>query len=1361
MIDFVLAAALALVSVMAVRRVRTQGFASLWQPNTLVHAARTAVARAGSGAALGSGTSDGIRRIRLRIPEATVEAAPLPAAATARPRVFIAAWTAGLLLVAGAIALQRELWVTRESLLPFWMLLAVGAVFAVVIHVGLRLPDPGDAEPARPSPPAPDVPDPRFAMGDSAVSPAIDASSGRGGTGEPEGSGPAARWPPWWMGARGWQLIAAAIGLEAAALLIWSGGQTSTLAWILHLTAGPAFLTGVWALARPRIAPLLGTWTIADTAAIVGLMLIGAIPRFWQIGAIPEGVWFDEAARGLEALKIAADPAYRPVFVSQILQEPTAFWYLIVPFVQMMGRDPAALRLPSAIAGTLGIAAVYLLARALFDRRTALIAAGLTIGMTWHLNYSRIAFLAIWSVMLDALAAGLFVLAYRQRSVFLYAAAGLIGGAAIHFYYSSRLLPAILAVVVLYWLIAERTRFLRTHGVGLAACGLGFVLAAAPIAEYAVLHPKEFSARTETVSVFKEVEQAGSWDPLIHSVKAHLLMFNVRGDHNGRHNWTGRPMLDSVIGGLGVLGLGLAVVRWRRWRYAILLAWVPLMLLGGTLSLSWEAPQSHRSVEEVTAVAILAALPLSVLWHAAGAVPVALRALARRGKPLPDAPAGGADVAAGAAATAGDLGLAGPEVLPGGAGARALAVAARSFGAVVVAIVAAAGVLNIQRYFGPQMHDNRTWVEFSTPQTIAGRMINAVPVDWKIYVDPVFLGNPTLHFMVRGERQLAPFDPATSVPIAEPAAAVFLTNREPAAAARVVQFYPTAPRQLVMVPEGGEVGLYAFTLAPEDVQGTEGVIATYRGPDAPVVRREQRLELDWNTDRPLPPPFGATFETTLAAPVHGVYRFRVQATGDAALLVDGQPIAAPGRDGQVTLARGVHALRLELAEAGTAPVRVLWAPPNREFESIPANALHVPPVRATGLLARLYRGTEPSGEPALAKVDPAVDLRVHALPLPRPYSIEWTGAIRAHRDGTYRFGTTSVDASAVWIDGQQVVDNRRPNALAEGTVQLTAGWHDIRVRFLDASSFTHITLYWEPPEGGRQVVPTDALRPWPADRVPLAYPVDMDLSRREAPTMAVAARQSEGVGVRMLASPSILLQPRGVTVGADGTVYIADAGRPGVVVVPPDGEARVLVEGHFREPSAIAVLPNRTLAVLDAGAGAVWRVQPDGTVAERLIPDEGLYGPRGIAVSADGTIAIADTGNNRILLLLPDGSRQSLRNLKEPTDVAFLPDGNLLVAETGAKTLRVIRRNGDSVSNWSMPNAYTVVGPHVAVLPGGGWIATAPEARTLLRFPPNGRSPETWDVGVAWQKPVGIAASRAGVVVADADAAAVVRLGLP
>jgi sugar lactone lactonase YvrE len=216
------------------------------------------------------------------------------------------------------------------------------------------------------------------------------------------------------------------------------------------------------------------------------------------------------------------------------------------------------------------------------------------------------------------------------------------------------------------------------------------------------------------------------------------------------------------------------------------------------------------------------------------------------------------------------------------------------------------------------------------------------------------------------------------------------------------------------------------------------------------------------------------------------------------------------------------------------------------------------------------------------------------------------------------------------------------------------------------------------------------------------------------------------------------------------------------VAYDASGETRVLGEGQLAEPSAVAVARDRTLLVLDAGAGAIIRLQSSGAAVGRIAADQALYGPRGIAVAEDGRIAVADTGNNRIVLLTPTGSAvQNVTGLKEPTDVAFLTDGTLLVAETGAKQLVIVRPDGRRVADWSMPVAYTVVGPHVAPLPGGGWVATIPEARTLWRMLPNGRAPQPLAIDYGWRKPVGVAAVPGGVVVTDGDGGSAVLVGLP
>ena len=73
-------------------------------------------------------------------------------------------------------------------------------------------------------------------------------------------------------------------------------------------------------------------------------------------------------------------------------------------------------------------------------------------------------------------------------------------------------------------------------------------------------------------------------------------------------------MLDPVTGGLALAGVFLVVLRAGGLGQTLLLVWLPAALAGGIFSLSFEAPQSHRSIGAVVPAILFAALPLAVLW---------------------------------------------------------------------------------------------------------------------------------------------------------------------------------------------------------------------------------------------------------------------------------------------------------------------------------------------------------------------------------------------------------------------------------------------------------------------------------------------------------------------------------------------------------------------------------------------------------------------------------------------------------------------------------------------------------------------------------------------------------------------------
>ncbi|MCC6177680.1 MAG: glycosyltransferase family 39 protein [Chloroflexi bacterium] len=1250
--------------------------------------------------------------------------------ALVRPWLAVAAWTICAGLLATGVVLEGRLLAQPDTLGAFWPLLGVGMLFAVVVRLGL---------------PKSDAP------------------------GEERSSSDAAHvWP---IAGRGVPVLCAAVAVEAVALALFRANRLLTLAWVLHVLAVVGLLAGLWLVTRARVRVLTGSWSRTDSIWLGLLTFLALLPRVWAIRTIPQGIWFDEAQRGLEALRMLADPGYRPIFAAGILQEPTGLWYAIAPLVAVYGRDPFALRLPVAIGGTLGVGALYLLGRVLFGQRVAVVTAGLAIGLTWHLNFSRIALPAIISVSWDILAAALFVLGLRRRSPFLLGSAGVAAGAGLYFYYTSQLTPLILAVVGLHQLAAGRMAFLRTQTFGLVVCALAFLLTAGPFAQFAITNPGQFAARAGTVTVFKEVEQAGSWEPLVRNVRAHLLMFNVRGDSNGRHNWTGRPMLDPVTGALAVAGLALALTRFWRVERWIVLVWLPAALAGGIFSLTWEAPQSHRAIGAIVPALLLAALPVGTLWLAAD------RLLAQV-TPHTGSWFRGASSAqlwpARASSVGGVLTMAAdPGSIRWQPPRSVLGSSLPSLVAVCMLLVGT-GIMNVDRFFTRQERDSRTWLEFSAPQTEAARQIAQLPPTTKVYLEPSWLNQPSIGFIVPEPRPYAPFDPASDLPVTDHEAAIFIADR-PDVAGRITELYPGAARTEVRPPESGSVAVYGFRLSPDVLQANRGVDIEYRSGERAVLRRASSLELGWPGAAPIPAPFEATATTTWTVPAYGAYRIALDGPPQLSLTLDGVELLHGGSEGLVRLARGNHALRLHGVDMGQQPIAVRWGGETGQVAAVTANLLTVPPVRPTGLLGRVYPGRVPTGEPVVEQVDPNVELRVHLLPAPRPYTIEWSGALRAERSGVYHFGVSSVGTSSIAVDGVTLATATVPNVYSDGTAELEAGWHDITVHFVDDLNFSNVTAFWQPPDHNREVIPTSALRPWPAYLVGAALPADAALPTPSGPV----AGGGSGPRLTPIAPPEMPLpgpplrspetvggsgalgQPRGLAATPDGSLVATDARRRGVALVSPSGVVRSIGQGAFEEPSAVAPLPDGAFAVVDAATGKAYRLESDGTVGESLFADYPLYGPRGISLGPEASLVLADTGNDRLLVRRPDGTVDVIRGLSQPTSAIVLDDGTFVVAEAGADRIVKVQRDGRRLASWSMPHSTTVLGPQVAAFGRSGWVVTAPEERALIVHAPDSTRVEQWPLGPDVRRPVGVAVVDNRLVVGDADGGSLVGFNLP
>lgn len=618
--------------------------------------------------------------------------------------------------------------------------------------------------------------------------------------------------------------------------------------------------------------------------------------RLWRLDQIPWGIWWDEADNGLHALRILLDPGYEPVFVPST-NLPSAFLYLIAAAQGLVGDGVFAIRLAAAALGLVGVLAMYLLGRELGGPRLGLLAALLLAGSRWHLTFSRLGMHGIAAPAFELLGAFFLVRAVHRghRRDYVYAGAALAAG--LWFYAAFRLFPLVLVVYLLAaWRLGPRPS--RRGLVWLVTVASVLLI---PLALYALREPELFFARTAQVSVFSN----GGLEALVGNVKAHLGMFHLRGDPNGRHNLAGAPMLPGIVGLLFLLGLAATLRRVRHDPEAWLLAaWTPIMLLPAILSLPFEAPQSLRAIGALPGPYLLAA--------------ISLEALARRWR-------------------------------YGWLAAPALAVLV--------------GLGEAHTYFFRQMRSNAAWEAHSTAPTYIGHRVAGVAPGTEVYLSPIFVGQMTLRYLVPWLEH-RPYEPALTLPLRKEAPTLFfLDPQDEAMLAALRAFYPSAPVNPFGSPWGGPPILYEVAVTAEEVAALQrqggppmGLLGTYeplsgKPEEEPFQRVDPAIGFYWH-HLPLSRPYRITWEGFLFAPHSGSYLFSLRAIDQARFelvdqgweLTDTAIDQGPAERG-VWLPAGWHPVRLEfLDRTERTLVYLSWQPPGAQsFELVPPTALRPPP----------------------------------------------------------------------------------------------------------------------------------------------------------------------------------------------------------------------------------------------------------------------------------------------------------------------------------------------------------------------------------------------------------------------------------
>lgn len=226
--------------------------------------------------------------------------------------------------------------------------------------------------------------------------------------------------------------------------------------------------------------------------------------------------------------------------------------------------------------------------------------------------------------------------------------------------------------------------------------------------------------------------------------------------------------------------------------------------------------------------------------------------------------------------------------------------------------------------------------------------------------------------------------------------------------------------------------------------------------------------------------------------------------------------------------------------------------------------------------------------------------------------------------------------------------------------------------------------------------------------------------------------------------------PRGIAIGPEGEIYVADTFNSRIVKLDavgnllatwgsrtPEGQTP-LAPGTFNEPWGVAIDNAGNIFVADTWNHRIQKFNAEGNFILEWgvagVTSEGpdrLWGPRGIAVSPDGRVYVTDTGNKRVAVFDSNGKflsefgNQGEARLDEPVGIAIGLEGRVFIADTWNLRVAVFTAEGQSVTNWpvqgwesdSIENK-----PYIAVDRQGRVYITDPEGYRVIVFSSSGEA---------------------------------------
>jgi len=362
---------------------------------------------------------------------------------------------------------------------------------------------------------------------------------------------------------------------------------------------------------------------------LFAILAIAAFFRLWQLNNIPPGLYPDVALNGNEALQTLKTGDFKLFYPENNGREGLMMWLIALSF-QIFGVSIWSIKIVAALAGILTVLGLYFLVKELlyslfniqYSKKIALLASFFLATSFWHTDFSRIGFRAILLPLVLVFSFYFLFRGWRTQKLRDFIFSGIIFGLGFYTYTSFRMAVLILPFAIIpYWFIYQKQSLQKKY-VFLVSCFLLSVFVVAlPIGIYFLQNPDYFMSRMSSVSIFS---QPNLIKVFAESLIKHLGMFNVYGDSNWRHNFSGSPMLPWPLGILFLIGIIFSIKETiftikdkdypRLVIYLFLMSWFFALLLPGALTYEG-IPHALRVIGVIPMVYILVSLGFYFLYE--------------------------------------------------------------------------------------------------------------------------------------------------------------------------------------------------------------------------------------------------------------------------------------------------------------------------------------------------------------------------------------------------------------------------------------------------------------------------------------------------------------------------------------------------------------------------------------------------------------------------------------------------------------------------------------------------------------------------------------------------------------------------